>query len=114
MSLYEEAKTKCVIMNKVTTPDGQGGYTTEWHEGAPLDAAIVKDNSLQAEIAKVQGVTSLYTINTNKSAVLYFHDVIKRLSDGKMFRVTTDGTDVCTPNSASLNMRQVKAEEWMP
>ena len=44
--------------------------------------------------------------------VLYYHDVIKRLSDGKIFRITSDGDDKATPKSASLNMRSVSAEEW--
>ena len=112
ISLYEEKKTACVIMNKTTVPDGEGGYTTRWTEGAPLDAAITFDSSLQAKVAEVQGVKSLYTITTNKSAVLQFHDVIKRLSDGKIFRITSDGDDKYTPASATLNMRQVSAEEW--
>ncbi len=43
---------------------------------------------------------------------LEYHEVFKRLRDGKFFRVTSDGDDKHTPASASLNMRQVTAEEW--
>ena len=38
--------------------------------------------------------------------------MFKRLSDGKIFRVTSDGDDKYTPSSANLNMRQVSCEEW--
>lgn len=112
MSLLDEAMSKCAIMNKVTTEDSYGGYKSEWTEGAEFDAAIVFDNSIEARKAEKQGVTSLYTVTTKKSVVLNYHNVFKRLRDGKIFRVTSDGDDKFTPNSASLDMRQVTAEEW--
>lgn len=101
------------MLDKRTEADGYGGYTTSWVEGAEFQAAIVLDTSMQARIAEKQGVTALYTITTNKAFNLQYHDVFKRLSDGKIFRVTSDGDDKKTPVSASLNMRQVSAEEWV-
>lgn len=112
MSLLSEAMTSCVIMDKTTVADGYGGYTTSWSDGAQFNAAIVMDSSIEARIAERQDVSGFYTITTKKSLNLQYHDVIKRLSDGKIFRVTSDGDDKATPNSASLNMRQVSAEEW--
>jgi len=38
--------------------------------------------------------------------------VFRRAFDGKIFRVTSDGSDKYTPASATLNMRQVTAEEY--
>ena len=43
---------------------------------------------------------------------LQYHDVFRRNRDLKIFRVTSDGDDKHTPASATLNMRQVTAEEW--
>lgn len=111
MSLLDEAMESCVIMDKTTQSDGYGGVQTAWVEGAPIKAAIVFDTSMQARTAEKQGVTSLYTITTQKNIVLQYHDVFKRLRDGKIFRVTSDGDDKFTPASATLNMRQVTAEE---
>ena len=112
MSLLQEAMEPCVRMDKTTTDDGYGGETTVWAEGATFDAAIVFDSSIEARVAQAQGVTSRYTITTTKDRMLEYHDVFKRLSDGKIFRVTSDGDDKYTPASAGLNMRQVTAEEW--
>lgn len=100
-------------MDKRTTADGYGGYVISWIEGAEFQAAIVLDSSMEARIAEQQGVTALYTITTNKNINLQYHDVLKRISDGKIFRVTSDGDDKHTPASAGLNMRQVSAEEWV-
>lgn len=110
MSLLSEAMTNCHIMDKTTEPDGYGGVITTWTEGAQIKAAIVFDASLQASVAGKQGVNDVYTIATEKNVVLRFHDVIKRDSDGKLFRATTNGDDNKTPNSAGLNMRVVRAE----
>lgn len=113
MSLLSEAMEPCVIVDKRTLPDGMGGTVTAWVDGAQIDAAIVLDNSLQARIAEKDGVTAVYTITTEKNVNLQFHDVLRRASDSKVFRVTSDGDDKHTPASARLNMRQVSAEEFV-
>ena len=112
MSLLSDAMTKCVMLDKVTSADGYGGYVITWKEGAEFTAAIVLDSSMQARIAEKQGVTALYTVTTTKALNLQYHDVFRRVEDGKIFRVTSDGDDKKTPASAGLNMRQVTAEEW--
>lgn len=112
MSLLLEAMENCIMLDKRTTADGYGGYITSWVEGAGFPAAVVLNNSIEARVAEQQGVTALYTITTKKTMNLQYHDVFKRVSDGKIFRVTSDGDDDKTPNSAGLDMRQVSAEEW--
>ena len=112
MSLLSEAMESCVMQDRTTVSDGYGGFTTTWSNGAHFKAAVVMDSSMQARVAAVQGVTALYTVTTEKNVNLQYHDVFMRLSDGKFFRVTSDGDDKKTPASASLNMRQVSAEEW--
>jgi DNA polymerase III sliding clamp (beta) subunit (PCNA family) len=101
-----------ILLEKTRVPDGEGGFITRWSEGAVFKAAVTFDTSMESRIAEKQGVTSRYTVTTRKSAMLEFHDVFRRLSDGKIFRVTSDGDDKYSPNSSSLNMRQVTAEEW--
>ena len=114
MSLLLEAMTDCVNVRPTRTPDSEGGYITKWTEDKEtFKAAIVFDSSLEARIAEAQGVKSLYTVTTYKEKVLMYHDVIKRLSDGKILQITSDGDDKATPASASLNMRQVTAKEFI-
>lgn len=112
MSLLDNAMEACVILDKRTESDGYGGFINVWVEGASFEAAITLDTSMEARTAEAQGVTGLYTVTTKKNINLQYHDVLKRLSDGKIFRVTSDGDDKHTPPSAVLNMRQVSAEEW--
>ena len=112
MSLLDAAYEEFVMLDKSTVADGYGGFYATWTQGATFKAAATYDSSIEARTAAVQGVTSLYTITTPKTVVLEYHDVIQRVSDGKIFRVTSDSRDKKTPPTAGLDMRQVTAERW--
>ena len=113
MSLLSDAMEKCVMLDKTTSADGYGGYITTYTDGAEFNAAIVFDTSMEARVAEKQGVTSRYTVTTSRAMVLEYHDIFRRASDGKVFRVTSDGDDKYTPKSTALDMRQVTAEEYI-
>lgn len=115
MSLLDEYISMtggCVMIDRQTVSDGLGGVKVNYVEGAEFDAAITLSNSIQAQIAEKQGVTGLYRVTTSRSINLQYHEVFKRKSDGKIFRVTSDGDDEHTPPSSTLDMRQVTAEEY--
>lgn len=112
MRLIDAFKEPCVIMNKAKVSDGEGGFKVEWLAGAGFDAAIVKDSSLEARIAEREGLTNTYTVTTSPNAALEFHDVFKRVRDGQVFRVTSNGDDVRPPSVATFDFEQVSAEEW--
>ena len=112
MSLLTEAMESCTIYDKRQVDDGYGGFVPGYFPGVTFKAAIVVDNSIEAQSALSQGAVGIYTVTTTKAINLQYHDVFKRVSDGKIFRVTSDGDDKKTPISAGLNMRQVTAEEW--
>lgn len=110
MSLLEKNMTKCVLMQQTSTLDEYGGSRKSWTYGVNFYAAIVLDSSSQTTSSTVLRPSSTYTITTRKDISLHYHDVFKRVSDGKMFRVTSDGTDKKTPVGSALDMRQVSAE----
>lgn len=111
MSLLENAMENCIYLEKTKVLDEYGGYTNSWREGVEFKCAITFDTSMQARIAEKQGVTSRYTVTTQRSMTLQYNDYFMRKKDGKLFHVTSDGDDVYTPASASLDMRQVTCEE---
>lgn len=114
MSLLTDALETCTLLTKTVVKDGYGGYDTAYVDGVQFQAAIVFNSSLQADQAEAAGVRSRYTVTTSRSLTLEFHDVFRRESDGKIFRVTTDGDDKYSPKMATMDMRQVKAEEFEP
>lgn len=113
MSLLSDAMETCVFYDKRMVDDGYGGYIATYLPGIEFQAAIVIDNSIDAQLAMSAESVGVYTITTRRMDInLQYHDVFKRKSDGKVFRVTSDGDDKKTPPSAGLDMRQVTAQEW--
>ena len=112
MSLIEKAFESYIILNKVKINDGYGGTITTWQEGAKVQVAMQFNNSIEAKKAEAQGSSSVYTLTTKRKDNLQYHDVLRRVRDGKIFRITSDGDDLYTPSSAGLDMRNVSAEEW--
>lgn len=110
MSLFNRMMVPCVFMVPERTPDGSGGNKTNWIEGKALEAAIIRDSSTEAKIADASGTVEKYTITVSRSVLLEYHAVIKRLSDGKIFRITSDS--VKAPDCTALDIAQATAEGW--
>lgn len=110
--LIDCIKVPCVLMVKEQEPDGSGGKKTVWKDGEQLMAAIVRDTSTEARIAEAAGTVEMYTITVSRSVHLKYHDVIKRISDGKTFRITSDNAEVKTPACTALDIAQSSAEAW--
>lgn len=99
-------------MDKTTAPDGRGGVKTTYVQGAEIQVAYSFDTSTPARVAAKDGTSDRYTLTTSKAINLEYHTIVKRARDNKVFRVTSDGDDNFTPNTSSLDIRQVEAEEW--
>lgn len=112
MSLIDAMMEACVFMNEATVDDGEGGHITQWSEGAHINVAIVNDTSLNAKIAEKEGITSTYTLTTRKEDALKPYQVIKRLSDGQIFRITSDSREKTSPIVSTLDIAQCSAEKW--
>lgn len=112
VGLMNDYAEECTLLEKSRVPDGEGGWVVTWSDGMPFTAAITHDTTLQARVAESEGMRSTYTVTTDRSMPLEFHDVFRRESDGQVFRVTSDGTDKRTPDRASFAVSQVNAEEW--
>ena len=111
-SLWETQMEDCVMLEKTSEPDGEGGRRPVWRETLNFKAAITLSTSIEAVTAEAQGVTSRYRVHVYRPLTLEYHEVFKRLSDDKIFRVTSDGDDVKSPRTSSINMSVVTAEEW--
>lgn len=102
----------CVLMERVRVPDGLGGSKTTWQEGMTFPVAFAEDTSTEATIAEQQGFTAKYTAHVGRDMEIHFHDVIKRVEDGKIFRVTDDGDDKKAPPTSTLRVKRLTLERW--
>lgn len=111
-TLIDDYIYTCVRLHKITADDGYGGEITRWEEGAHVEIAFEFDSSTQARIAQAQGLNNRFILTVDRNQPIAFHDVFRRLSDGKIFRVTNDGSEYKTPARSTLDIKQVEAEEW--
>ena len=111
MSLLSAAYEPFVYVTKTYVPDGEGGMKATWTDGKDeFPATADFATSSVAEIANKLTERVNCTITTSRAITLEPMDVIKRVSDGQYFRITSDGKNKKTPKSAALDMRQSSAE----
>ena len=103
--------TEYEILNPNIVDDDLGGQETVWVPGARFNAAVVLDDSIAMRVAESQGVKGNYTVAVQRSVRLPWHTVIRRVSDGTVFRITTKD-DFVPPNKSVIDLRSVTAEEW--
>lgn len=109
--IMNEWVRSCTLLEKTRVPDGEGGWETRWADGATFPAAISHSSSIEARVAESEGMTSTFTVWTEKGITLDFHDVF-RDENGDVYRVTSQGGDEQTPASASFQLGHVSAERW--
>lgn len=110
MSLLDDFARTCVLMEKTRTPDGEGGYTTEWTEGAEFRNFQALDTSMEARRAEKEGVTSVYSALVDKAVPIEYNDYFKDLSTGLTYRVTSNPEEKQAPASASFSLKFFTAE----
>ena len=113
MSLLDKMKDACVMMVKTSVSDGMGGFIVSWVDGASFDAVIRKDSAPEIRVAEQQGVDEQFTVIVSKSTTLAFGDVFKRVSDGAIFRMTSNTLDAAAPGVSSVQIAKGTAERWV-
>lgn len=114
MNLIDVMMEDFVLLEKSREDDGEGGWITVWNDGLSFLAAATLDTTMSARIAESQGVASVYTITTRKPAKLEYHDVIRRVSDGMIFRITANAAEKQSPaRFGTLDITQCSAERWV-
>lgn len=109
--LWRRFYTPCELLTRTAVSDGAGGEYSTWAVVQEFNCAIVHDDTLAARIAEQQGMTNTYTVTTDE-VTLKFHDIIRRVSDGQVFRITSDAADISTPACATFQFKQAGAERY--
>lgn len=111
--LYMDSVEDFVFVDRTHVPDGQGGTVTSWVDGSAFRAALVLDDASEVVAAQAAGAKAVYRVAVDPSVVLEYHDVFRRVSDGAVFRVTSNSDDKKTPERASFRMAVCTAESWV-
>ena len=108
----EQFKTECVRLVQTTVEDGAGGHRTTWTDSDSFYASIVEKSHTEPENAEKKRSKAFYDVFLQRMENIRYHDVFRRVSDGKIFRVTSNPDDKKTPLSAHMSFAIVTAEEW--
>lgn len=113
MSLLDEFADTYVIMNQEDADDDYGSYGATYTESNITFKASLgfSESHIQSQVQSL-GLKENYKLLLPKDINLSMHQVIKRMSDNKYFRVTSNSSNVFTPNSSDLNLRFVTVEGW--
>lgn len=111
MSLLSESMEAFIVMNKSTVPDDYGGSKDVYVEGMEIMGAMPYNRSTIAKIANAVSAQTSYTLIVEKKYALEFYTILKRVEDGRLFRIMTGTNDHQTPKTAGLDMRAYDVEE---
>lgn len=110
MRLYESMLEPFAFMDKLHMPDGEGGTIITYVPAATFNAVAVPDSTLAAVVAGVERAKVVYAVYMPSGVSTAFNDIIKRVSDGALFRITDAGQE--PPPSATVKLRKAQAERW--
>lgn len=99
-----------IMQNWTSAPDGFGGIKWALEDGAHFRAGISTNQSTEAQIAYKSGLKTLYTIVHLPTLTLELNDRVKRVKDGRIYRITSNSADMTTPAVAQAQFAQVTAE----
>ncbi len=111
MALVDFLNDDLAIMDKVSQPDGFGGFVWVWQEGVHFTGKALRKSSDTILIAQQQGMNEIYTITTLAAVLLERGDYVKRMRDGIILRVTSDPMDATMlPDDSEVKCLLVTAE----
>ena len=111
MSLLENYARRCVLLRQKRTAEPEGGWRTEWTEGAEFINYQALDTSQEARRAEKEGEASLYHALVDKSVPIRYDDYFRDVELGETFRVTSDPDEKQAPASSSLPLKYFTAEK---
>ena len=110
MSLLSDFARPSVLMEKTRIPDGEGGYTVDWTDGATFQNYQALDTSMEARRAEKEGVTSVYSALVDKALPIEYGDYFKDTENGMTYRVTSNPSEKESPKSATFSLKYFTAE----
>ena len=117
MPLLDDFARTCVLLEKKRLPDGEGGYTVEWTDGAEFQNYQALDTSMEARRAENEGVTSVYSALVDKGVPIEYNDYFRDTTTGETYRVTSNPSEKEAPKSAGPTVAALKyftAEKKVP
>lgn len=94
------------------SPDGLGGHDQTWTDGAPFRAFLREERTGETREAQrmIEAPRLLLVVSGDVS--LAYHDIVKRQSDGAVFRLLSDTENRRTPAMSAVHIAAAVCERW--
>lgn len=114
MRLITNSMTQCerLVERDASRSDGMGGTQPVWVKLETFSAAFVYGRTEVGPRGERTCARDICAVIVDRAQALQFHDVIRRIWDGALFRVISNGEEHDTPPGAGLQLRQVRVERW--
>lgn len=100
MSYFFDAFSEYVLKERHTASDGQGGYFTEWQDGAVVQMSLDLGSSSEIRQAAAQDLKTVYTATFPIDTPVRYDDYLQSVEDGSVYRITSNPRDNKTPPTA--------------
>lgn len=111
MTLLESRMRPFCILDKTTAPDGMGGTTVIYRDGAPFEAATTMLQSQELEVAYQSGQKRIYAIFFKPTVGLEHNMRVKRVENGRVYRITATPEPCQTAPFSALQLLRTTMEE---
>lgn len=92
------------ILQENSTPDGLGGFVTEWTVKGRTQGKLTLGSAKEITQAKAEGLREVYTIALVDPCEVTYNDCLKEISTGDIYRITTDPAANRTPPKAKYRL----------
>lgn len=107
--MLEDFFEEIVKIDVTSESDGMGGFEVGYKEGAKFLGAVTLVNTTEVRIADKTEANSIYNIIVKDNVPLQHNDIVKRTSDGRVFRISSLLEDARVPKSSSLKVLKYNA-----
>ena len=98
------------LMEREQTPDGLGGTEAVWHDSLIFEGGVTFVPGGETDIAGLRALRTIPVLAHEFDVTLRQGDVVRRVSDGAVYRVAGQSSDMRTPAFADLRFAQVPVE----
>lgn len=102
MSFFFDLFDDYYLKNKSTKPDGEGGYLTEWENGAVVKMKLDLGGATETRQAQAQSLKTVFTASFPIDTPVTYDSYLECVETGIVYRITSDPKDNKTPDTATF------------
>lgn len=111
MTLLESRMMGFHILDKTTKPDGMGGTSVVYVDGAPFDAAYTVISTQELEVAYASGQKRVCAVFFKPTVSLVREDRVRCDDTGQMYRITATPEPAQAAPFSALGLVRTTMEE---